>query len=60
MLMLWFAGLVGAYWFGWTPPNLPEARVADLFTLVQIGVGGYIGGRSVEKTARIIAPMLGR
>jgi hypothetical protein len=59
MLMVFFSVLVGAYWFGWTPPNLSEARVEDLFELVKIGVGGYIGGRSVEKSLKIIAPVLG-
>ena len=49
MLMIWFAVLVGAYWFGMTPPNLSEERIGDLFQLVQIGVGGYIVGRSGEK-----------
>lgn len=49
ILMLWFAVLVGAYWFGMTPPNLSEERIGDLFQLVQIGVGGYIAGRSGEK-----------
>ena len=52
MLMVWFALLVGAYWFGATPPNLSEARVEDLFDLVKIGVGGYVVGRSGEKIAK--------
>lgn len=52
MLMIWFAILVGAYWFGMTPPNLSEDRIGDLFQLVQIGVGGYIVGRSGEKIAK--------
>lgn len=49
LLMIWFAGLAGAHWMGLTPDTLPQETVDDLFTLVQIGVGGYIGGRSVEK-----------
>lgn len=48
-LMVWFAILVGVYWFGWTPPNLAESTINQLFNLVQIGVGGYIVGRSGEK-----------
>jgi hypothetical protein len=59
MLMLWFAFLIGAYWFGFTPVNMPEESVNALFTLVQIGVGGYVVGRSVEKTASTLAPSLG-
>lgn len=49
VLMLWFAGLVGAHWLGITPPNLPEAVVINLLDIVQIGIGGYIIGRSAEK-----------
>lgn len=51
-LMVWFAILVGAYWFGWTPENLPESTVLKLFTIVQVGVGGYILGRSGEKIVK--------
>jgi len=48
-MMIWFGVLVGAYWFGFTPENLSEDRIGDLFTLVQLGIGGYIVGRSAEK-----------
>lgn len=53
LMMVWFAALVGAYWFGFTPENLSEDRIADLFDLVQIGIGGYIVGRSGEKIAKV-------
>lgn len=49
MLMVWFSVLIGGYWFGYTPENLSEATVLKLFSLVQIGMGGYIIGRSGEK-----------
>lgn len=49
LLMLWFAGLVGAHWLGFTPPNLPQDVVINLLDIVQVGVGGYIVGRSGEK-----------
>jgi len=52
LLMLWFAGLVGAHWLGFTPPNLPDAVVAQLLDIVQVGVGGYVLGRSAEKVVR--------
>ena len=51
-LMIWFAGLVGAYWFGFTPENLPTEVIQDLFELVKIGVGGYVVGRSGEKIVK--------
>ncbi len=50
LTMLFFVGLVGAYWFGWTAPNLPEPTVMELLGIVKIGLGGYVIGRSVEKT----------
>lgn len=54
LMMLWFAVLLGMYWFGVTPPNLTEAVVVKLFELLKLGIGGYVVGRSVEK----IAPQL--
>jgi len=51
-LMVWFAGLVGAYWFGFTPDNLTPESIDHLFRLVQIGVGGYVVGRSGEKIVK--------
>lgn len=47
--MLWFAGLVGAHWLGFTPENLSQVTVDNLLSIVQVGVGGYIIGRSGEK-----------
>ena len=52
ILMLWFAGLVGAHWLGFTPPNLPESVVINLLDIVQVGVGGYVLGRSGEKMVK--------
>lgn len=52
LLMLWFAGLVGAHWMGFTPPNLPESVVVSLLDIVQVGVGGYVLGRSAEKVVK--------
>lgn len=56
MVALFLTGLVGAYWFGFTPPNLSPASVADCFSLVKICLGGYVVGRSAEKIA---APAIG-
>lgn len=52
VLMLWFAGLVGAHWLGFTPPNLPESVVNSLLDIVQVGIGGYVLGRSGEKIVK--------
>ena len=54
-----------AYWFGLTPTDpvtglslLPLSVVNSMFDLVTIGVGGYIAGRSVEKTAASVVEAL--
>lgn len=51
LMALFFGGLVGSYWFGYTAPNLSADSVHDLFSLVQMMIGGYTIGRSVEKVA---------
>jgi len=52
LLMLWFAGLVGAHWLGFTPDNLSQDTINHLLTIVQVGIGGYVIGRSGEKIVR--------
>jgi hypothetical protein len=52
--MLTFVGLICAHWLGFTPENLSEAEVLELMNLVQIGLGGYIIGRSAEKVSENI------
>jgi hypothetical protein len=49
LTMLTLVGLVVAHWFGYTPENLSQEAIEGLFTLVQIGLGGYVIGRSGEK-----------
>lgn len=58
LMMIWFAGLIGAYWFGIVPINMPIEIVARMFDLVTLGIGGYVAGRSVEKIAKEVAPIL--
>ena len=53
--MLSFLALLFLYWFGVAPENLPESTINKLFDLLQIGIGGYIGGRTIEKIAPTIA-----
>lgn len=50
--MLIFVGLVVAHWFGFTAENLTEAMVLQLFSIVKVGLGGYVVGRSVEKVVK--------
>jgi len=51
LLMLTFAGLIVARWFGFTAPGITEAVELELWSLVKIGIGGYVVGRSAEKVA---------
>lgn len=51
LTMLIFVGLICAHWLGFTPDNLSEAEVLELMDLVQIGLGGYVLGRSAEKVS---------
>ena len=51
LLMIIFAGLVVAHWFGWTAPNIPESVQNSLLNIVMVGMGGYVMGRSAEKVA---------
>jgi Holin of 3TMs, for gene-transfer release len=50
ILMLTFGFLIVARWFGWAAPNLSEAEYLKLWDIVQLGLGGYVVGRSVEKS----------
>lgn len=54
-LMIFFAGLIGARWWGYTPPHITESELMRLWDIVYLGIGGYTIGRSAEK----IAPLLG-
>lgn len=58
LMMLFFSGLVGARWFGYSAPNMSEAEVLELWAIVKLGIGGYTIGRSVEKVAPSIAEAL--
>ena len=52
VLMYICMGIVVSFWFGYVPPHLNEPMppmVQELFGLIKIGLGGYLGARSVEK-----------
>lgn len=59
LLMLTFGALIVARWFGWAAPNLSEAEYLKLWDIVNLGLGGYVIGRSVEKIAPSIASAMG-
>lgn len=60
ILMLTFGALIVARWLGWSAPNLGENEVLQLWDIVQLGLGGYVIGRSVEKIAPTVVSALKR
>lgn len=58
--MLVFTSLIVARWFGWAAPNLTEAEYIKLWEIVELGLGGYVIGRSVEKIVPSVATALKR
>ncbi len=58
ILMLTFGGLIVARWFGFAAPNLSEAEYIKLWDIVELGLGGYVIGRSVEKIVPSLAGAL--
>lgn len=55
LAMLTFVTLIVARWFGWAAPSLSEAEYLKLWDIVELGLGGYVMGRSLEK----VVPSLG-
>ena len=51
LVMLVFTALVVCRWMGWASPDLSEALELKLLGIVQLGIGGYIASRGVEKVA---------
>ena len=60
IVMLFLTGCIGAQWLGFTPPGLPEAVALQLLDIVQVGLGGYVIGRSAEKIVPKLANSLGK
>jgi len=58
ILMLTFGGLIVARWLGDSAPGISEAEALKLWDIVQLGLGGYVIGRSAEKIAPQIAAAL--
>ena len=58
--MLTFLVLVVGHFFGIEGPNFTPDDSANLFLLIQIGLGGYVVGRSAEKIAQAIVQALSK
>lgn len=52
LVMLIFTGLVVARFLGFEAEGMTEKEYQSLWNLITLGVGGYIGGRSVEKAIK--------
>ena len=57
--MVIFVALICARWLGLAKPDLSEAEVLALWSVVQYSMGGYVVGRSLEKIVPVIAGALG-
>lgn len=49
ILMLTFGALIVARWLGFSAPGISEAEILKLWDIVELGLGGYVIGRSAEK-----------
>jgi hypothetical protein len=58
LTMMVFVTLIVAKWTGYTAPGVSEALELRLLGLIEIGLGGYVIGRSVEKVAPVVAPAI--
>ena len=56
--MLTFTSLIVARWFGWSAPGLAEEEYLKLWSIVELGLGGYVIGRSAEKVVPVLASAL--
>ena len=53
IVMLVFTALVVARFFGFHAPSMTEAEYLELWGLIQLGLGGYVAGRSAEKMMKV-------
>lgn len=52
LVMLVFTALVVCRWMGWAAPDLSPEVELKLFSIIQLGIGGYIASRGLEKVTR--------
>ncbi len=51
IIMMALSTMVCIYWMGWTHQELDQPVILKILDIVQVGLGGYIGGRTAEKLA---------
>ena len=52
LVMLTFMVLVVCRWMGWSAPDLSPEVELKLFSIIQLGIGGYIASRGAEKVVK--------
>jgi hypothetical protein len=60
IVMLTLTGMIVARWMGYSAPGISEAEALKLWSIVEIGLGGYVIGRSAEKIAPMVAEAMKR
>lgn len=58
ILMLTFAGLIVARMFGFTAPGITVDEYNHLWSILEVGIGGYVIGRSAEKIVPAVARVM--
>jgi len=58
ILMLTFGALIVARWLGYAAPGISEAETLRLWSIVELGIGGYVIGRSAEKVLPALAEVV--
>jgi hypothetical protein len=60
IVMLTLTAMIVARWMGYSAPGISEAEALKLWSIVEIGLGGYVIGRSAEKIAPMVAEAMKR
>lgn len=58
--MMNFLLIVNLYWFGFQPEGLSPEVITQIFEIIKWGLGGYVVGRSVEKTATTVKDLINK
>ena len=54
IMMITFGVILVCKWFGWTDANIPTELELELMSIIKLGLGGYVVGRSVEKVSESV------
>lgn len=49
IMMLTFGALIVARWLGYAAPGISQDEILKLWNIVELGITGYVVGRTVEK-----------